>query len=129
MDKVVHFEIEADDLNRAEDFYKQVFGWGINKVPMGGGVDYYIIHTAKTDDKGMIQEMGAINGGMFKRSGKGYGPVIVIDVANLDETLKKIEAKGGTIVSAKQTVGDMGLYARVKDSEGNIIGVWEDLKK
>ena len=37
---VVHFEIPADDLDRAKTFYGSVFGWQISTMPMGDGVDY-----------------------------------------------------------------------------------------
>ena len=128
MDKVIHFEIPADDLNRAQKFYKQVFDWEINKTPMPG-VEYYMVNTVATDKKGMPKEPGAINGGMMKRNAKGESPVIVVKVKSLDDYLKKITAAGGKVVSPKQKVGDMGLYARVTDTEGNVIGIWEMIKK
>ena len=128
MDKVVHFEIPADDLERAQKFYKSIFGWDIIKTPMPGA-EYYIVHTVKTDKEGMPQELGAINGGMMKRMAKGEAPVIVINVANLDEYSEKVKKGGGRVVMPKMQVGDMGLYARITDTEGNIIGLWQDLKQ
>lgn len=129
MNKVVHFEIPADDLSRAEKFYKEVFGWGLQKVPMPGGNEYVMVNTVETDEKQMPKESGAINGGMMKRTPDMKGPVIVIDVPNLKEHLKKIEEGGGKIIMPTQKVMDMGLYARIEDTEGNTIGVWQDLKK
>lgn len=127
MNKVVHFEIPADDLPRAEKFYKDVFGWGIQKVPVPG-MDYYIVTTVPTDENQMPKETGAINGGLMSRNDTGKTPVLVIDVQNLGEHLKKIEAAGGKVVMPTQRVMDMGLYARVTDTEGNVIGVWQNLK-
>lgn len=127
MDKVVHFEIPADDLARAQKVYTKVFGWNAQKVPMPG-VEYYMVNTVPVDQKGMPKEPGAINGGMMKRNIPGESPIIVINVSSLDEYLKKVTAAGGKVVLPKQTVGDMGLYARVSDTEGNIIGLWQDLK-
>ena len=63
MDKVVHFEIPADDMKRAQDFYKNLFGWKISEVP---GVNYYFVITTEVDEKNMAKEPGAINGGMLK---------------------------------------------------------------
>ena len=127
MNKVVHFEIPADDVARAEKFYKDVFGWDIQKIPMPGGSEYIVVKTVESDEKQMPKEAGAINGGMMKRTPDMKGPVIVIDVPNLMEHLKKIKANGGKVIMPTQKVMDMGLYARVKDTEGNIIGVWQNL--
>jgi len=77
----------------------------------------------------MPTELGAINGGLLKRDETGMNPVIVVDVPNIDEHLKKIESAGGKIVMSTVPVGDFGLYARVADTEGNTIGVWQLLKK
>lgn len=125
----MHFEIPADDLNRAEKFYKKVFGWGIQKIPMPGASEYSVVKTVETDVNQMPKEVGAINGGIIKREKAGETTIIVIDVENLDEHLKKIESNGGKIVVPKRTIGDMGLYAEVTDTEGNVFGVWQDLKK
>ena len=127
MNSVVHFEIPADDTARAQKFYSEIFGWKIQKAPMPG-VEYYIVHTVETDEQNMPKAAGAINGGMMKRQAPGETPVIVINVVSLDETLEKIEQAGGKIVVPKMQVGDMGLYARVADTEGNIVGVWQNLK-
>ena len=66
MDKVVHFEIPADDTGRAKKFYEDVFGWQINKVPMPG-MDYSMVTTVETADKQMPKTAGAINGGLMAR--------------------------------------------------------------
>ncbi|OGK13877.1 glyoxalase [Candidatus Roizmanbacteria bacterium RIFCSPHIGHO2_02_FULL_37_15] len=128
MDKVVHFEIEADDLDRAQKFYQEIFGWEIQNVS-APGMEYRLINTVETDEKQMPKEAGAINGGLQKKTGQSKGVVIVIDVKSIDETLKKVQERGSKIVMPKTQVGDMGLYARVTDTEGNVIGIWEDVKK
>lgn len=125
MDKVVHFEIPYDDLERVKKFYSGVFGWNIQTIPE---MHYNIVHTVEVDEKQMPKEKGAINGGMYKRDeASAQGPVIVINVKSVDEAVKKVEKAGGKVFRAKVKVGDMGFYAQVKDSEGNIIGVWENL--
>lgn len=127
MDKVVHFEIPAEDLERAKKFYKGLFGWEINPVPEMD--EYVMVRTVAVDKKNMPREKGAINGGLMKRTAPNESPVLVIDVPDLDQYLKKVIAAGGKIVFPKQTVMDMGLYARVTDSEGNVIGLWQNIKK
>jgi predicted enzyme related to lactoylglutathione lyase len=125
MDKVTHFEIPVDDMSRAKDFYKKIFGWEINDIPE---MEYSLVTTVPTDEKNMPKETGAINGGMLKKDDTSTSPVIVIDVSSLDEYLKKIESAGGKVVLPKVEVGDFGLYARITDTEGNIIGIWQNIK-
>lgn len=93
MDKVVHFEIPADDLSRAQKFYKQVFNWEINKSQMPGA-EYYLVNTVATDQQSMPKEPGAINGGMMKRNTTVKSPVVVINVPSVDEYLKKVKVAG-----------------------------------
>jgi uncharacterized protein len=127
MDKVVHFEVPFDDKERAMEFYKSVFGWGMNDMPE---MNYTIVHTVEVDENQMPKESGAINGGMYKRGeGSAKGPVIVIDVSSIDEYIKKVEAAGGKVFREKTQVGEMGFYAQVEDTEGNVIGIWEMIKK
>ena len=130
MNKVVHFEIPAEDVERAQEFYKKVFGWDVEKA---GEMPYWIAKTVECDENNMPKEMGAINGGILKKDEVNdpgsSNPVIVIKVNNIEEYSKKIEDAGGTIVLAARTVMDMGLYSRVKDPEGNTIGIWQDLEK
>jgi len=127
MNKVVHFEIPYEDKDRATSFYKTVFGWGIEDMPE---MNYTIARSVETDENHIPKESGAINGGFYKRKeGVATGPVLVIDVPSIDEHIKKVEEAGGSSVMPKVKVGDMGLYAQVKDTEGNIIGIWESVKK
>ena len=131
MDKVQHFEIPADDLARGRKFYETVFGWRTQDFPMADGSAYVGLHTGPTDERGMTEGNNFINGGMFKRGGNfaATAPVITPVVENLDATLEKVQAAGGQVVAGKKEVAGMGWYAYVKDSEGNIIGLWQNAKK
>jgi len=127
MDSVTHFDIPAEDVERAKAFYAKAFGWQINQVP---NMDYFMISTTDSDEKGMPKNPGAINGGMFKKTGKPdefYS--ITVDVPSVDASIKKVEEAGGKVVMPKQEVGDFGYHAKVKDTEGNAIGLWESKKK
>ena len=125
MDKVVHFEIPAEDVERAKKFYKTAFDWAVNAVPE---MEYTILTTTPIDEKNMPKEVGAINGGMMKRSDPLKSPVITINVADVDEALKKIEHLGVKTVIPKMKVDDMGYSAYFKDTEGNILGLWQSLR-
>lgn len=127
MDKVVHFEIPADDLTRAKRFYSGVFGWRTEDVP---GMEYSIVHTVEVDKRTrMPKEPGAINGGMMKRMAAVKAPVVTIDVEDIDRALQKVEKAGGKVLVPKQKVMDMGWNAYVKDTEGNVIGVWQSTRR
>jgi predicted enzyme related to lactoylglutathione lyase len=124
MDKVVHFEIPADDVARAKEFYGSIFEWDLQDYDMGGGT-YTIAKTVPVDEQQMPKEAGAINGGMMKRSTDTPNPVITIQVDAIDEALKKIEAGGGSTVTPRTEIPNMGWFAYFKDSEGNTLGLWE----
>ena len=119
MDRVVHFEIPYDEKKRAMKFYAETFGWKLLDLPE---MDYTLVHAAQTDENNMVAEKGAINGGLFHRSDDAKEPIIVIGVESIDETIKKVVAAGGKVVTPKQRIPN-GSYARVADPEGNVIGL------
>ena len=123
VDKVVHFEIPADNLARAKKFYNTVFGWKMNEIPE---MEYVMVGTVESDEDGMPKETGAINGGMLERQDPVKSPVITINVKNIDQAAEAIEKNGGKLVRPKMAVGDMGYAAYFKDTEGNVIGLWQN---
>ena len=121
--QVVHFEIPVDDPARAQEFYRSAFGWELNSMPE---MDYTVVVTTPTNEQGMPAEPGAINGGMFKRDGALTSPVVVIAVDDIDKSLELIGGLGGSTVLPKMPVMEMGFAAYVKDTEGNIVGLWQN---
>ena len=120
--RVVHFEVPFDDGDRARGFYKEIFGWQLQEMPE---MKYTMVMSGPSGDSGPT-EAGFINGGMMARQGgPAQGPVIVVDVDSIDATLERIGSLGGSTVSGKTPVGEMGFAAYAKDSEGNVIGLWE----
>lgn len=130
MDPVVHFEVPYDDKDRAKKFYSDVFDWKLSDWS-DEGMEYIMAHTCEIDeaDNNMPTEKARINGGMVERSPAGEQCVIVMNVKDLDASMEKIKNNGGSEVHPKVEIANMGWYARAKDSEGNIIGVWQDIKK
>jgi predicted enzyme related to lactoylglutathione lyase len=120
--RVVHFEVPFDDQERAKAFYTDVFGWDLLAMPEMN----YVLVTTGPSEQGPPSEPGFINGGMLARELPVGGPVLVLDVDDIDATLKQVEVNGGTTVTAKQAVGDMGFSAYFKDSEGNVMGLWQN---
>jgi hypothetical protein len=120
--EVVHFEVPADDLERAQSFYRGAFGWRLNPMPE---MSYTIVTTTKVDDQGRPTEPGAINGGMMTRQRPFTGPVIVISVDDVDGALERVRELGGEMLQPRTAVGDMGFSAYFADPEGNVVGLWE----
>jgi len=113
-------------MDRARKFYADVFGWKIMAMPgPKPGVEYTMAFGAKTDEKGMTTEVGAINGGMVLRGPPVKNPVITIDVDDLDAALVQIKKAGGKVLVPKTAMADMGFTAYFEDSEGNIVGLWQ----
>ena len=122
MDRVVHFEIPADDVERAKKFYSENFGWTLNQLGADMG-NYVLVHTGPTDEQGMPQDRAFINGGLMKRDPSANSPVLVIAVADADKAVEKVKKSGGKLVGEILDIPNVGRYARVQDSEGNVIGV------
>lgn len=131
MSRVVHFEIQASDVEMISKFYSDVFGWQINEwilpgVEMTDENRYWLIGTGKDDAPG-------IDGGMLIRQGdkpaegqpvNGY--VCIIDTPSIDTTLEKVRKAGGQVTVKKMPVTGMGWAAYCIDPDGNIFGLMEE---
>jgi predicted enzyme related to lactoylglutathione lyase len=117
MARVVHFEIHADDPDRAERFYSDVFGWTITRWK--GPVDYRLVSTG--------EGAPGIDGAIMARSepaGAGVGGyVCTITVDDIGATERLVLAAGGRRVRDRQAIPGIGLHAYFRDTEGNIFGV------
>jgi predicted enzyme related to lactoylglutathione lyase len=131
MTRVVHFEIHAEDPARAAKFYTDVFGWKIEKWA-SDTMDFWMVTTGDKDQPG-------INGGIVKRMGAApaesapvNGYVCTLQVEGIDDYIAKAQAAGATIALPKMQMGDdtwQAFQAYLKDTEGNIFGLHEPIKK
>src|SRR5258705_5221907 len=126
MNRVVHFEIPADNLERAKKFYGENFGWKLKQFGPEMG-NYVVVHTGPTDDKGMPQDKAFINGGLMPRDPSASAPILVIAVDDADAAVEKVKKSGGKLVGEILDIPNVGRYARVQDSEGNVIAVIKPL--
>ncbi len=113
--RVVHFEIESTDVNRAKKFYSDAFGWEMQDQ---GGEDYGGYVVAKT---GEMDELG-INGGIFKGGDKkelnAFSCVIGVD--DVHKAMADVKAAGGKVLQEEPTdIPKIGLYVKCEDTEGN----------
>lgn len=125
MDKAVHFEIPVDDMDAAKRFYGEVFGWGL--TDFGDGQEYVFATTVDVGPDHRPTEPGAINGALMRRREDAPAPVVVVEVASVDEGLARIEAAGGAVVRPRTEIPSMGYYAYARDTQGNVIGLWETM--
>ncbi len=116
MPKIAHFEINADDIERAKKFYEKTFEWEIEKWEGG---EYWVIKAGDDDEEG-------INGGLQKREDPEDQVLNYITVSSAEDAKAKIEKNGGTIVSPKITVPGVGYFYMFKDTEGNKLGVTQE---
>jgi len=111
--RVVHFEVPFEDGDRARAFYQKTFGWSMIPMPE---TSYTMVSTGPTGEQGP-SEPGYIGGGMTERDEVIRGPVITVDVDDIDATLATVEALGGKTVRPRQEVGQMGFTAYFTDPE------------
>jgi predicted enzyme related to lactoylglutathione lyase len=113
---IVHFEIPADDVERARAFYKELFGWQIESPP--GFSDYWLIETGPEGE--------AVGGGLMARQMPEQAIVNYIGVESVAEYASRIEQLGGTIIMPRSPVPGMGWFAVFQDPEGNVMALWEN---
>ena len=124
MDSVVHFEIPAKDTKRASAFYSKAFGWQFNQFP---GFEYWSAVTTASDKDGRPTSPGAINGGMGKKGVMAPNlPTVTISVADIDAALANVKKLGGKVTGKKTSVGNIGFSGYFEDTEGNVIGLWQN---
>ena len=119
MPRVIHFEIVADNPERAMKFYKEVFGWEFNK--WDGPQDYWLVKTGEDSQPG-------INGGLTPKTNEGSGNTggritNSIDVPSIDEFSNKISMEGGKVLSPKIPIPGVGYLAICEDTEGISFGI------
>lgn len=114
--RVVHFELPADDPDRAAKFYADAFGWKATK--WGGPTDYWLVTTGEAPEVG-------IDGGIGRRQSAEDQITNTIDVPDLDAAITAVEAAGGTITNAKHAVQGVGWLAYATDTEGNPFGMMQ----
>lgn len=122
MSRIVHFEIHAKDLDVAQKFYEDVFGWKIQDMGAEMG-NYRVVTTGSKDTPG-------INGGLTPRVGDGptegqptNAYVCIVGVNDVDKSIEKVKAAGGTIALEKMEVPGVGLLVYCKDLDGNTFGI------
>ena len=116
MPRVIHFEINVDNPERATKFYSDTFGWKFQK--WGGPTEYWLVSTGEDSQPG-------INGGLMKRPHPGASTVNTIGVASVDDAIATVAKHGGKVVMPKTAIPTIGWFAYCTDTEGNTFGVMQ----
>lgn len=113
MAKVEHFEIPVDDIARARAFYANALGYAYE--PWG-------------DEMGMLLQPDGegVNGDLHVRGATPH-PTVVFTVERIEDTLALVVAHGGELIGAIEPMGESARYAYVKDSEGNVVGLYDEV--
>src|SRR5215211_5865003 len=100
MSRVIHFELAADNPERAITFYSTVFGWKIDKWE---GQDYWLATTGDSSTPG-------IDGAIMPRDPNRPPIVNTLGVVSLDDSVAKVTANGGTILEPKMPIPGVGYF-------------------
>jgi predicted enzyme related to lactoylglutathione lyase len=121
---VVHFEMPYQNATRVAAFYSKAFGWQMQALgkEMGG---YVTAGTAETDEKRMVKQPGAINGGFYpmKPDAPAQYPSVVIAVDDIKQAMKGVEAAGGKVLGEPMEIPGIGQYVSFTDTEGNRVSL------
>jgi predicted enzyme related to lactoylglutathione lyase len=116
MSRIIHFEIPADNPDRAIAFYTAAFGWTFKKWE--GPMPYWLITTGPNEEPG-------INGGMLSRQHPGQGTVNTISVNSVDDAVAAATKAGGKVALPKMAIPGVGWLAYCLDTEGNTFGMMQ----
>lgn len=113
--RVLHFEIPIDDPDRAGAFYREVFGWNVEKW---GPIDYWTMTTGAEPGPGA-------EGALTPRAEAPEGVIVYVGVEDIDRAMAEVTEAGGTLLTEKMPIPTIGWSARIRDTEGNLIGLFQ----
>lgn len=112
----MHFDVPIDDPARAGAFYAAVFDWSVTPW---GPIPYWPMTTGTEPGPGA-------EGALTPRSDAPEGVVVYVGVDDIDAALARVTAAGGEIVAGRMPIPTVGWTARFRDSEGNLMGLFQD---
>lgn len=123
MARVVHFEVQADDVDRAKAFYAAALDWTFQDWGEFTGATYWGIVTGPDEEPG-------INGGLLPRPAPAGGPgtgtnafVCTVQVDDYDAVEARILAAGGQVALPKMALTGIAWQGYYLDPEGNTFGI------
>ena len=116
MGRLSHFEITADDPERAAGFYRKAFGWEFQD--WGGPFKYLLASTGPKDQIG-------IDGAIMDRGDYKQAVINTITVDSWEEGAQAVSGAGGKVLMEKTPVPGQGYFAYCHDTEGNVFGIFQ----
>ncbi len=110
---VSHFDVHADNVDRARKFYERVFDW---RFSPWGPPGFFMIATGDESDPG-------IHGAVHDRPDDGHRRVgfeCTIAVDDVDAIARLIVEQGGRVTVPKMVIPGVGELIEFSDTEGNI---------
>nr|WP_321233802.1 VOC family protein [uncultured Psychroserpens sp.] len=114
--KLSHFAIYTEDIQRAKTFYSNLFGWDFNSY---GPEDFLQIKHSKEKNAPLIGALQSKTHNPLSKDIKGFE--CSIEVENLNDTIKKIKENNGEIIMPKTEIPFVGWLTKFLDTEGNLV--------
>jgi predicted enzyme related to lactoylglutathione lyase len=112
--KICYLEIPANKAEDAAAFYSNIFGWKVRQ---------------RGDGNLAFDDSGSVSGTWVKEADRTPEERVrvYIMVDNIAESLKQIQAAGGTVLTPRKDIGpSMGAFAAFADPVGNEFGLYEE---
>jgi len=114
MNRFTHFELATTDLEKTANFYREVFGWQVDKWE--GPVEYWLVTTGDHSTPG-------INGGLMHTGPEMTGTINTVEVEDIDAVLARTLANGAEVIMPKDAIPGVGYQAYIKDNCGIVVGI------
>ena len=115
--KIRHLAINADDVQRAREFYEAVFGW---RFEPWGPPNYYQVKNAGDGLLGALQERRELKPGATM-----LGFEATMGVEDVQATIAAVEVAGGRILMRPFYIEGVGKLVYFEDTEGNLVGAMQ----
>ena len=119
MSKFVHYELNTSDPKAAKKFYRAVFNWKFQDMPMGSGSVYTMVSSADGPVGGIQQH---------PMPGTPSAWLAYAEVASVDKSVAKAKKLGGKSIVPKQVIPGMGEFAVLADPTGATFAIWKSLQ-
>lgn len=114
-----YFEIPVNDMDRAIGFYAHVFECEFSREMIHG--NEMALFPYDPEKNGIT---GALACGEIYKPSK-EGSLVYLQTTSIDQTLERIQSKGGKELFPKTAAGEYGFVAEFEDCEGNRVALFE----
>jgi len=109
-------DLATTDLDGAEEFFGQLFGWEFKREPVGEGQFYSMGYLKGKTVAGIMEQTEQV---------VPPGWYTYISVRDVDAVTVRVEKLGGRLISEPFDVFDSGRMAMLQDPEGALVSLWQ----